>query len=120
MYNVDPYKTEGVILNKNHFESFIRDLLLVKQYRIEVYINQGSAKNQNWVLEYKGSPGNLTQFEDVLFGNNDAVVSVRVIAVKLGMEGKSRVSDHKCGKCFVKRVFFIINFIVLLLIVILL
>ena len=106
MYNIDPYKTEGVILNKNHFESFIRDLLLVKQYRMEVYINQGSAKNQNWVLEYKGSPGNLTQFEDVLFGNNDVVVSVCVIAVKLGMEGKSRVSDHKCGKCFVKRVIY--------------
>ncbi|CAL7946134.1 unnamed protein product [Xylocopa violacea] len=92
----DPYKTEGVILNKNHFESFIRDLLLVKQYRIEVYINQGSAKNQNWMLEYKGSPGNLTQFEDILFGNNDVAVSVRVIAIKLGMQGKSRIVGLSC------------------------
>lgn len=102
----DPYKTEGVILNKNHFESFIRDLLLVRQYRIEVYVNQGSGKNQNWVLEYKGSPGNLTQFEDVLFGNNDIAVSVRVIAVKLGMEGKSRVSDYEqCCKHILPRKF---------------
>ncbi|OAD54587.1 DNA mismatch repair protein Msh2 [Eufriesea mexicana] len=96
MIGADPYKTEGVILNKNHFESFIRDLLLVKQYRIEVYVNQGSAKNQNWVLEYKASPGNLTQFEDILFGNNDVAVSVRVIAVKLGMEGKSRIIGLSC------------------------
>lgn len=96
MIGADPYKTEGVILNKNHFESFIRDLLLVKQYRIEVYVNQGSAKNQNWVLEYKGSPGNLTQFEDVLFGNNDVAVSVCVIAVKLGIEGKSRIVGLSC------------------------
>lgn len=95
MSDVDPYKTEGVILNKNHFEAFIRDLLLVKQYRIEVYINQGTAKNHNWVLEHKGSPGNLAPFEDVLFGNNDIAVSVRVIAVKLGMEGKSRVSHYE-------------------------
>ncbi|XP_076178005.1 DNA mismatch repair protein Msh2-like isoform X3 [Ptiloglossa arizonensis] len=96
MLGSDPYKTEGVILNKNHFESFIRDLLLVRQYRIEVYTNQGTAKNQNWVLEYKGSPGNLTHFEDVLFGNNDVAVSVRVIAVKLGMDGKSRVVGLSC------------------------
>ncbi|XP_076668548.1 DNA mismatch repair protein spel1 isoform X2 [Andrena cerasifolii] len=97
MIGADPYKTEGVILNKNHFEAFIRDLLLVKQYRIEVYINQGTAKNHNWVLEHKGSPGNLTPFEDVLFGNNDIAVSVRVIAVKLGMEGKSRVVGLSCA-----------------------
>ncbi|XP_050584471.1 DNA mismatch repair protein Msh2 isoform X1 [Bombus affinis] len=96
MIGAEPYKTEGVILNKNHFESFIRDLLLVKQYRVEVYVNQGSAKNQNWVLEYKGSPGNLTQFEDTLFGNNDVAVSVHVIAVKLGMEAKSRIVGLSC------------------------
>ncbi|CAK9800192.1 DNA mismatch repair protein Msh2 [Anthophora plagiata] len=96
MIGADPYKTEGVILNKNHFEAFVRDLLLVKQYRVEIYVNQGSAKNQNWVLEYKGSPGNLTQFEDVIFGNNDVAVSVCVIAVKLGMEGKSRSVGLSC------------------------
>ncbi|XP_076658764.1 DNA mismatch repair protein spel1 isoform X1 [Halictus rubicundus] len=96
MIGSDPYKTEGVILNKNHFEAFIRDLLLVKQYRVEVYVNQGSVKNQNWVLEYKGSPGNLTQFEDVLFGNNDVAETVRVIAVKLGMNGKSRMVGLSC------------------------
>ena len=97
MIGADPYKTEGIILNKNHFEAFIRDLLLVKQYRIEVYINQGTAKNHNWVLEHKGSPGNLAPFEDVLFGNNDIAVSVRVIAVKLGMEGKSRAVGLSCA-----------------------
>lgn len=91
-----PHKTEGVILNKGHFETFVRDLLLVKQYRVEVYVNQGSAKNQNWILEHKGSPGNLSSFEDILFGNNDIVESVSVIAVKLGTEGKSRVSVLLC------------------------
>ncbi|XP_011169227.2 DNA mismatch repair protein Msh2 isoform X2 [Solenopsis invicta] len=91
MIGAEPHKTEGVILNKSHFETFVRDLLLVKQYRVEVYVNQGSSKNQNWILEYKGSPGNLSHFEDILFGNNDVAVGVSVIAVKLGTEGKSRV-----------------------------
>ncbi|XP_050447674.1 DNA mismatch repair protein Msh2 isoform X2 [Cataglyphis hispanica] len=96
MIGADPHKTEGVILNKGHFETFVRDLLLVKQYRVEVYVNQGSSKNQNWVLEYKGSPGNLSHFEDILFGNNDIAVGVSVIAVKLGTEGKSRVVGLSC------------------------
>nr|XP_050846789.1 DNA mismatch repair protein Msh2 isoform X1 [Vespula vulgaris] len=96
MLGAEPYKTEGVILNKSHFEAFIRDLLLVKQYRVEVYINQGSVKNQNWILEYKGSPGNLSQFEDILFANNDIALGVSVIAVKLGIEGKSRIVGLSC------------------------
>ncbi|XP_012537376.1 DNA mismatch repair protein Msh2 [Monomorium pharaonis] len=96
MIGAEPHKTEGVILNKNHFETFVRDLLLVKQYRVEVYVNQGTTKNQNWILEYKGSPGNLSQFEDILFGNNDVAVGVSVIAVKLGTEGKSRVVGLSC------------------------
>ncbi|KAL6266463.1 hypothetical protein P5V15_003311 [Pogonomyrmex californicus] len=96
MIGAEPNKTEGVILNKSHFETFVRDLLLVKQYRVEVYVNQGSSKNQNWILEYKGSPGNLSHFEDILFGNNDIAVGVSVIAVKLGTEGKSRIVGLSC------------------------
>lgn len=88
---LEPNKIDSLILNKNHFEQFIKDLLLVKQYRVEIYSNQGNSRKNDWVIESFGSPGNLSQFEDILFGNNDEAVGVVVIAVKLGSDPKSKV-----------------------------
>ncbi|XP_011305124.1 DNA mismatch repair protein Msh2 [Fopius arisanus] len=88
---VEPNQIDGVILNKARFESIIKELLLVKRYRVEVYINNGTNRNQDWTVEYKGSPGNLTQFEDILFANSDIAVRASIMAVKLGTEGKSKI-----------------------------
>jgi len=47
-------RLEYVVLNKSSFESTIRDLLLVRQYRIEVYKPKSSGKNaSDWALTYK-------------------------------------------------------------------
>ncbi|XP_058790262.1 DNA mismatch repair protein Msh2 [Phymastichus coffea] len=89
-------KIDSVILNKNHFESFVKDLLLIKQYRVEVYVNQGSSKSHDWVLEYKGSPGNLVQFEDLLFSSAEVAVEAVVMAVKFGAETSSKVVGLSC------------------------
>ncbi|XP_063702995.1 DNA mismatch repair protein spellchecker 1 [Culicoides brevitarsis] len=70
-----------VTLSKMNFEEFARHLLIVLHHRVEVYTSKGGAKNQEWNLEYRGSPGNLLQFEDLLFSNREMVTSSSLISV---------------------------------------
>lgn len=79
-----------ISLSKGNFEILIRELLLVKNYRIEVYTRKG--QSNDWIVEFKGSPGNLIQFENLLFNNTEMVVGSSIIAVNMKQTGAQKVS----------------------------
>lgn len=78
-----------ISLSKGNFEILLRDLLLVKNYRVEVYTRKG--QSNDWICEFKGSPGNLIQFESLLFSNTEMVVGSSIIAINLKQIGQQKV-----------------------------
>lgn len=76
--------------NKNIFEKLIKELLIVIGYKVEVYTTRkGGEGKGEWALEFKGSPGNLSQFEDLLFNNAEPeILSNLLLSLQL-------VSSHQ-------------------------
>ncbi|GAB0099393.1 DNA mismatch repair protein spellchecker 1 [Sergentomyia squamirostris] len=83
------------VLSKNNYENFVRELLLVKNYRLELYSNKGGSKN-DWKLEITGSPGNVIQFEDILFGNNEQINTSAIMALQLKKEQQQNSIGLSC------------------------
>ena len=79
-----------VSISKPHFDTFIRELLLVRSYRVEVYSSKFKSSN-DWTIEFKGSPGNLQQFENILFANSELIQSNELMALQLQATGQKKV-----------------------------
>jgi len=41
-----------VFLSQTNFEAFLKELLLVKQYKVEVYVTEQKGKIE-WILKFK-------------------------------------------------------------------
>jgi DNA mismatch repair protein MSH2 len=67
---------------------------------VEIFVNvakesqkkDGKIKEIKWVAKYKGSPGNLAQFEDLLFANNESQMTVNngVMGIRIGFVDKTK------------------------------
>ena len=89
-----PKQLESVVLSKSHFENFGRELLLVRNYCIDIYVCKGG--KSDWVVQFQASPGNLVQVEDLLFGSVDITCSAGMLAIKIGQDNQTTV-----GCCYV-------------------
>lgn len=47
--NLDNDTLESLIFNKASFEAYIKQLLLVNHYRVEIFVNKGG----KWTLDFK-------------------------------------------------------------------
>nr|XP_026489789.1 DNA mismatch repair protein Msh2 [Vanessa tameamea] len=63
---IEPNKLDYLVLSKGNFEILIRKLLLVRRYRVEIYVAEGSVRACEWTVKYKGSPGYFSQLEEIL------------------------------------------------------
>lgn len=73
-------------LNKNLAERLIRELLLVFFYRVQIYTSKKGERDE-YELMFKGSPGNLIQFENILANSShdsevfsNLLVSLQVVS----------------------------------------
>lgn len=90
----DSEKIPYLWLSKSKFEIQLRDLLFIKQYRVEIYKNLSSGKGNDWQIVCKASPGNLTQVEDMLFSNDDISEDLQakgVLAIKLSTNNQQKI-----------------------------
>ena len=70
-------------VNRSIFEKLLKELLIVIGCKVEVYSSNRGGKEE-WSLAFKGSPGNLSQFEDLLFNSAEPeILSNLLLSVQL-------------------------------------
>ena len=92
-------------LNKNIFDRLVKELLLVHFYRVEIYNNKKGLKDE-YFREHHGSPGNLWNFENLIFNssNSDEVFSNFLVSVQVISAGQLNVSINTSSCLQLKKV----------------
>jgi DNA mismatch repair protein MSH2 len=84
-------------INKKMGAEIIRSALLKQRRRVEVYSSDG----KQWVLDRRGSPGNLQAFEEECLRDSDLSVDTSsvIVAVRLGRAGGGKASAQRLVGC---------------------
>ncbi|KAJ3300092.1 MutS-like protein [Borealophlyctis nickersoniae] len=85
-----PRSVPSCTLSRLNTIAFLKDLLLVKLYRVEIWVAEGR-KASAWKIGKRASPGNLQDIEDMVFTNSDVATSPVVLAVKVGGKGDQKL-----------------------------
>eukprot|EP00033_Pygsuia_biforma_P001435 GCRY01001619.1.p1 GENE.GCRY01001619.1~~GCRY01001619.1.p1 ORF type:complete len:982 (-),score=325.54 GCRY01001619.1:227-3022(-) len=78
----------SICVSSRMFETIIRDLLLERNFRVEVYACPVGQPNQ-WSCVRQGSPGNIQAFEEVLFNTIDMDRPSVIIACRTFTENET-------------------------------
>ncbi|KAI8812287.1 muts domain V-domain-containing protein [Cladochytrium replicatum] len=85
--------------------AFVRDLLVHKLFRVEIWAAELGRKN-SWSISKRASPGNLQEVEDMIFTAGEVSASPVVLAVKVAPKGDQKIvgvaftdatSNHRLG-----------------------
>ncbi|CAH2084761.1 unnamed protein product [Euphydryas editha] len=97
---IEPNRLDYLVLSKGNFEILIRKLLLVRRYRVEIYVPEGSVKACDWSVKYKGSPGYLSQLEEVLGeglgSSNEQAPCLMAVNIKSDVVTRNRMIGIAC------------------------
>lgn len=74
-------------------ESFLRDVLLNKHMRIEIW----KFNHNEWQIVRRASPGNLQDVEDFLFSSTHMTSAPVVLAIKYSVSDDNKVSSSGGG-----------------------
>ncbi|CAO3614416.1 unnamed protein product [Cunninghamella blakesleeana] len=89
-------------LTNNVAESFLREGLLEKQLRIEIW--RPKKNTTTWNVAYKASPGNLQDVEDFLFLNSSMTISPIILAIKWSSTGAQNVVGVSYADASIKEI----------------
>ncbi|RWR98683.1 DNA mismatch repair protein Msh2-like protein, partial [Dinothrombium tinctorium] len=72
-------KLASVAISANKLDSILRELLIIRRYRIEFY----EKADRSWKLRNKCSPGNLGELEELIYSNSDCIQSHGLLSIKV-------------------------------------